>query len=76
MEATANALSLTSNTFIVAESATSIFAYGPSGVGVGQWFNDVVGEGNFTVDSDKVALGPVAARDQGPFHKSRYHLFR
>ena len=59
MENLANALSPVQKTFIVAQSPTNVFAYGPSGIVGRYWFQETVGRGNFTVDADKLALGPT-----------------
>jgi ankyrin repeat protein len=59
MENLANSLSPVKKTFIVAQSATNVFAYGPSGIVGRYWFQETVGRGNFTVDADKLALGPT-----------------
>ena len=58
MEQFANAMSPVSKTVIVAESPTSIQSHGPWGVGFRNWMQSPVGEGTFTVESDKVKLGP------------------
>ena len=58
MEQFANAMSPVSKTVIVAESPTSVQSHGPWGVGFSNWMQSPVGEGTFTVESDKAKLGP------------------
>ena len=57
LENLANSLSPTQKSFIVAQSATSIFSYGPSGMIGRLWYDEVVGTGNFAVEADKLSLG-------------------
>ena len=59
LENLANALSPVKKTFIVAQSPTNIYAYGPAGIVGRYWFQETVGRGNFTVDDDKLSLGPA-----------------
>ena len=59
MENLANSLSPALKTFIVAQSPTNIYAYGPMGIVGRFWFWEVVGHGVFTVEADKAALGPA-----------------
>ena len=51
-------MSPVSKTVIVAESPTSVQSHGPWGVGFSNWMQSPVGEGTFTVESDKAKLGP------------------
>ena len=57
MENLANSLSPVQKTFIVAQSPTNIFSYGPCGLIGHFWFEDTVGRGKFTVESDRASLG-------------------
>ena len=62
MEQLANALGSKPKPLIVAQSISSLQSYGPGGVQGSSWLHSVVGLGNFTVDADRVALGPVIDR--------------
>ena len=44
--------------FIVAQSATNLYSYGPAGMIGRSWYEEVVGRGNFAVEGDKLHLGP------------------
>ena len=64
MENLANSLSPIQKSFIVAQSAHSIYSYGPSGMIGRLWYDtsEVVGRGNFAVEADKLSLGPSIKR--------------
>lgn len=81
MENLANSLSPKKKTFIVAQSPTNVYAYGPSGIVGRYWFQETVGRGNFTVDADKLALGPsvlalIQARQQQALRESDHTFYR
>ena len=58
MENLANSLSPLQKSFIVAQSATNLYSYGPAGMIGRSWYEEVVGRGNFAVEGDKLHLGP------------------
>ena len=58
MENLANALSPMQKRFVVAQSPTDILAYGPVGIVGRMWFQETVGRGTFSVDADRLSLGP------------------
>ena len=58
MENLASALSPVQKKFVVAQSPTDILAYGPLGIVGRFWFQNTVGRGTFTVDADRLSLGP------------------
>lgn len=62
MESLANALSPRSKTLVVAQSPTDIVSFGPLGIVGRMWFQETVGRGRFTVEADKLALGPTIQR--------------
>ena len=67
LEQLANALSPVSQAgrerlIICAQSPSSVFSFGPSGLVSREWLAVPVGLGDFTVDADRVALGPVIRR--------------
>ena len=62
MENLAMSLSPQQKTFIGAQSPTNVFSYGPMGIVGRYWFQEVVGEGTFTVDADRLSLGPTILR--------------
>ena len=63
LESLANRLSKADTPFLLARSASTVENHGGAGVNqvmLGTWFNGmVVGEGSFSVDTDRVALGPI-----------------
>ena len=63
LESLANRLSKADTPFLLARSATTVETHGGAGVNqvmLGTWFNGmVVGEGSFSVDTDRAALGPI-----------------
>ena len=63
LESLANRLSKANTPFLLARSASTVENHGGAGVNqvmLGTWFNGmVVGEGSFSVDSDRAALGPI-----------------
>ncbi|GMH79797.1 hypothetical protein TrST_g3477 [Triparma strigata] len=61
MELLANALSPAQKPIIVAQSSTVLELHAPSGPTEQSFLLYPVGHGNFTVDADKQALGPVIA---------------
>jgi hypothetical protein len=54
-----NALSPNRKPLLLAESATSIFSFGPAGIAGRFWFLEPVGRGDFTVRADAERLKPV-----------------
>ena len=81
MENLANALSPVQKTFIVAQSPNDILAYGPCGIVGRFWFQETVGRGTFTVEADKLSLGPsilalIQRRWGQAEREGDLHLFR
>ena len=62
MENLSNSLSPRQKALIVAESPTSVYSHGPRGIIGRFWTSEIVGEGTFSVDSDKAKLGPSILR--------------
>ena len=62
VEQVSNALGPTPKPVIAVQSIHSIVTYGPAGVLGHSWLHNVVGLGAFTVDADRIALGPVLDR--------------
>ena len=59
----ANALSLSrTKSLIVAQSLTDVQSYGPGGMQGHDWCFNVVGDGVFTVDTDRAKLAPVLSK--------------
>lgn len=60
LELMSNALAVTGpKPFLLVESPTSIRSYPPGGLFTRGWLTETVGLGDFTVDDDRVKLGPV-----------------
>ena len=84
LEYLANVLAPTDCTklLIVAESETSVRCFGPAGVPHRQrWWIEAPGKGDFTVDADRRALGPVIAelvdeRAAVALHEGDLQLYR
>ena len=62
LEFLASALSPVRKAIIIAESPTCVFTYGPDGKIGRSWTHEVVGRGQFTVESDRIALGPTVEK--------------
>jgi ankyrin repeat protein len=58
VEQLSNALSPKVKPLIVAQSRSSVVTFGPTGLFAREWYLAPVGEGDFTVDSDRLALRP------------------
>ena len=82
MEQTANMLSPHSKPIVVATSPTRIFTYPPGGHSGRDWLRSArVGHGAFTVEADKVAIGPylrqlIAARKALALSEGDMDLYR
>lgn len=61
-EVTANALSLKAKSVIVCQSPTDLVSHGPGGLIGRNWISATVGQGNFSVASDREPVGQVLSR--------------
>ena len=62
MELLCNLLSPEAKPLIVLQSPTDVRSHGPAGLFGRNWIISPVGRGEFTVEADRVALGPVIER--------------
>jgi ankyrin repeat protein len=62
MELLCNLLSPDAKPLIVLQSPTDVRSHGPAGLFGRNWIISPVGRGEFTVEADRVALGPVIER--------------
>jgi hypothetical protein len=62
MELLCNLLSPTAKPLILIQSPTDVRSHGPAGLFGRNWIISPVGRGEFTVEADRVALGPVIER--------------
>ena len=62
MELLCNLLSPQAKPLIVIQSSSDVRSHGPAGLFGRNWIISPVGRGEFTVEADRVALGPVIER--------------
>lgn len=81
LEQLANVLSPVVKPIILAQSSQSVLSHGPGGLYGRLWYSEPVGEGAFTVEADRQALGPVIAamleaRKALALQQREWHAFR